>query len=145
VRVGRVAYERSRLGSVGSFVKAHPEDGKLDLGFTFSFPVKQTALERGTLINWTKGFSATGAAGQDVAQLLQNALDEQQIPVQCSALVNDTVGTLLSYAYKSGDALVGAIFGTGTLALYMLCANSNRLPPRHEWRLRGADGEHAAG
>lgn len=28
-----------------------------DLGFTFSFPVKQTSLSSGTLIKWTKGFS----------------------------------------------------------------------------------------
>lgn len=30
------------------------EDEKLHLGFTFSFPVLQTALAAGTLINWTK-------------------------------------------------------------------------------------------
>lgn len=30
------------------------EDEKLYLGFTFSFPVLQTALGAGTLINWTK-------------------------------------------------------------------------------------------
>ena len=28
-----------------------------ELGFTFSFPVKQTSASSGALIKWTKGFS----------------------------------------------------------------------------------------
>lgn len=48
--------------SVGSFVEKTgakkqseaEDDGELYLGFTFSFPVMQTALDKGTLINWTK-------------------------------------------------------------------------------------------
>ena len=28
-----------------------------ELGFTFSFPVKQTSLNSGLLMKWTKGFS----------------------------------------------------------------------------------------
>ena len=28
-----------------------------ELGFTFSFPVRQTSISSGTLIKWTKGFS----------------------------------------------------------------------------------------
>lgn len=28
-----------------------------ELGFTFSFPVRQTSIASGTLIKWTKGFS----------------------------------------------------------------------------------------
>lgn len=41
------------------------------------------------------------------------------MPVRCSALVNDTVGTLLSKAYQSGAALIGGIFGTGTNGAYV--------------------------
>lgn len=66
-----------------------------------------------------QGFSASGAAGKDVVQLLQSALDKRQIPVRCSALVNDTVGTMLSHAYQTGTAVVGAIFGTGTNGAYL--------------------------
>jgi hexokinase len=35
------------------------EDGKDEqraLGFTFSFPVRQTSVSSGSLIRWTKGF-----------------------------------------------------------------------------------------
>jgi hexokinase len=32
-----------------------------EIGFTFSFPVQQTALNSGTLLNWTKGFKVVDA------------------------------------------------------------------------------------
>jgi hexokinase len=83
-------------------VAGHEEP--LYMGFTFSFPAQQIALNSGTLINWTKGFTATGAQGKDVVKLLQASLDKLGINVYVSALVNDTVGTMLSRAYKSGKA-----------------------------------------
>eukprot|EP00961_Rhodomonas_salina_P231189 3122915-Rhodomonas_salina.1 len=51
-----------------------PAAAPLHLGFTFSFPVEQTALNHGTLIRWTKGFNASGVEGADVVALLQKAL-----------------------------------------------------------------------
>lgn len=106
----------SFLTDVGSNI---PEDEAIHLGFTFSFPVEQTALDKGTLLTWTKGFAAKNAIGHDVVKLLQDSLDKKHIHVKCSALVNDTVGTLLSRSYQSGPALVGAIFGTGTNGAYI--------------------------
>lgn len=41
--------------------ETNPND-KLFLGFTFSFPVQQTALDKGTLITWTKVSLITMAA-----------------------------------------------------------------------------------
>ncbi|KAG0150682.1 hypothetical protein CROQUDRAFT_37928 [Cronartium quercuum f. sp. fusiforme G11] len=95
------------------------EDEKLHLGFTFSFPAHQTALDQGTLISWTKGFKASGAIGNDVVKLLQDALDKRGLQVHCNALVNDTTGTLMARAYQCGSAVVGAIFGTGTNGAYI--------------------------
>ena len=37
-----------------------------DLAFTFSFPVEQSSLVSGRLVNWTKGFTGPGVAGEDV-------------------------------------------------------------------------------
>lgn len=93
-----------------------------DLGFTFSFPVDQSAINKGTLIRWTKGFDIEDAIGRDVCEMLQNALNERHLPVRVAALVNDTVGTLMARAYTSraGDkSLLGAIFGTGTNGAYV--------------------------
>ena len=36
----------------------HPAPGRQrELGFTFSFPVRQLSISSGTLIKWTKGFN----------------------------------------------------------------------------------------
>ena len=78
--------------SVGNFITENTnvsEEECLHLGLTFSFPVEQTALASGTLLTWTKGFSATGAIGEDIVQLLQDAFHRNGVRVKCVALVND--------------------------------------------------------
>jgi hexokinase len=98
------------------------EEDLFDLGFTFSFPVRQCGINRGTLIRWTKGFNIPDAVGHDVCALLQSAIDELSLPVRVAALVNDTVGTLMARSYTSpGDTgtFLGAIFGTGTNGAYV--------------------------
>ncbi|UZJ53788.1 hypothetical protein CBS101457_003108 [Exobasidium rhododendri] len=109
--------------SVEHFVKhkaSASEEEELHLGFTFSFPVEQTAIDRGTLIRWTKGFDAPDALGVEVVGLLQSCLDEIKVKVKITCLVNDTVGALLAHGYQSkGPALLGSIFGTGTNGAYV--------------------------
>jgi len=96
-----------------------PPDEALRLGFTFSFPVNQTALNSGTLLKWTKGFNAAGVVGEDVVTLLQNSLNDIGFSqVHVDALANDTVGTLLAMANKDPKTAIGVIFGTGTNACY---------------------------
>ncbi|OCH95887.1 hexokinase [Obba rivulosa] len=91
----------------------------IPLGLTFSFPVEQTALDQGKILTWTKGFSAKNAVGHDVVQLLQDAFNRKHLHVRCVALVNDTVGALLSRAYSAGGCILGSIFGTGTNGAYL--------------------------
>ncbi|CAD6593173.1 MAG: glucokinase [Alectoria sarmentosa] len=92
------------------------------LGFTFSFPVNQIGINKGTLARWTKGFDIDDTIGQDVCELLQKEMDALHLPVKVAALVNDTVGTLMARSYTSPGktgTLVGAIFGTGTNGAYV--------------------------
>ncbi|PPJ50173.1 hypothetical protein CBER1_05223 [Cercospora berteroae] len=118
------------------FLKTHHEDhytshkeGKgtsehevFSLGFTFSFPVQQSGINKGTLIRWTKGFDIQDTVGKDVCALLQAEIDALGLPVRVAALVNDTVGTLMARSYTSPGktgTLLGAIFGTGTNGAYV--------------------------
>ncbi|ORZ36566.1 hypothetical protein BCR44DRAFT_1432143 [Catenaria anguillulae PL171] len=91
----------------------------MDLGFTFSFPVQQTRFDQGTCLTWSKGFDCPDAIGQDAVELLQRALHRKGVKVHVTALVNDTVGTLVAHAYKSPNTVMGVIFGTGTNAAYI--------------------------
>ncbi|KAM3588921.1 hypothetical protein VKS41_001350 [Umbelopsis sp. WA50703] len=95
-----------------------PMEQTLQLGFTFSFPVNLTAINRGNLMQWTKGFACAGAIGKDPALMLQDSLRRKNLKVRVAAIVNDTVGTLMAHAYRDHDTFMGIIFGTGTNAAY---------------------------
>ncbi|XP_075716164.1 hexokinase-3 isoform X2 [Rhinoderma darwinii] len=106
---------------ISEFQKENNLQGKrLPLGFTFSFPCKQSSLDQGILISWTKGFSASGCVGEDVVRLLREAaIRKQNSDFYVVALVNDTVGTMMSCGYDDPACEVGLIVGTGTNACYM--------------------------
>ncbi|CAF0973493.1 unnamed protein product, partial [Didymodactylos carnosus] len=76
-------------------------------------------LASARLTQWTKGFSCANVVNEDVVKLLQTAINEKKLNVDCVALVNDTVGTLMACAYKDPHTLIGLILGTGTNACYM--------------------------
>lgn len=102
--------------------EAAAEEEIFQLGFTFSFPVNQVAINKGTLLRWTKGFDIQEAVGKDVCELLQEEIDALHLPVKVAALVNDTVGTLMARSYTSPGktpTLIGSIFGTGTNGAYV--------------------------
>lgn len=114
---------------VESFLDEHKlrEDSaeNLKMGFTFSFPVDQTALNKGALIRWTKGYDLQDVVGQDVVELFQKNIDTLKLNVSIVALANDTVGTLLSRAFcndpskTNANTVLGCIFGTGTNGAYL--------------------------
>lgn len=56
-------------------------DQILPLGFTFSFPCTQMGLASAKLIRWTKGFSASGVEGEDVARLLKEAITRRGVMI----------------------------------------------------------------
>ena len=93
----------------------------LPLGFTFSFPMTQLAIDSGKLNTWTKNFDLPDAVGADIAHLLQAALDSRGNPfnVRVVALLNDSTGTLVKGSYIDADCAVGLILGTGYNACYL--------------------------
>jgi hexokinase len=70
-------------------------------------------------MNWAKGFENSGVVGKDVVVLLEEAFKRKKVRVKVSALVNDTVGTLVTHAYKDPQTYVSVILGTGTNAAYV--------------------------
>uniref|UniRef100_A0A8C7UU83 Hexokinase-2 n=1 Tax=Oncorhynchus mykiss TaxID=8022 RepID=A0A8C7UU83_ONCMY len=93
---------------------------RLPLGFTFSFPCRQTSLDVGILVTWTKGFKATDCEGEDVVGLLREGIKRrEEFDLDVVAVVNDTVGTMMTCAYEEPTCEVGLIAGTGSNACYM--------------------------
>uniref|UniRef100_A0ACD5VPR9 Uncharacterized protein n=1 Tax=Avena sativa TaxID=4498 RepID=A0ACD5VPR9_AVESA len=97
---------------------------KRELGFTFSFPVRQHSISLGTLVKWTKAFCIEDAVGEDVVGKLQTAMEKQGLDIHVAALINDAVGTLAGARYYDEDVIAGVIFGTGTNAAYVEKANA---------------------
>ncbi|XP_069473755.1 hexokinase-2 [Ambystoma mexicanum] len=92
----------------------------LPLGFTFSFPCHQNNLDEGILVKWTKGFKVSGCEGEDVVELLKEAIHRrEEFDLDIVAVVNDTVGTMMTCAYEDPLCEVGLIVGTGSNACYM--------------------------
>ncbi|XP_058399274.1 hexokinase-1 [Diceros bicornis minor] len=122
---------------------------RMPLGFTFSFPCKQTSLDAGILITWTKGFKATDCVGQDVVTLLRDAVKRrEEFDLDVVAVVNDTVGTMMTCAYEEPTCEVGLIVGTGSNACYMeemrnieiVEGNEGRMCINMEWGAFGDNG-----
>ncbi|XP_071401243.1 hexokinase HKDC1 [Centroberyx affinis] len=96
------------------------KNARLPLGFTFSFPCKQAAIDTGTLVSWTKGFKATNCEGNDVVDMLRDAIKRRnEFDLDIVAVVNDTVGTMMSCAYEDPQCEIGLIAGTGSNVCYM--------------------------
>jgi len=58
---------------------------------SFPFPVQKTSLGTGKLMRFTKEVSTGdgGTVGKDIVKLLQDALEELGLYVQCNAHIND--------------------------------------------------------
>lgn len=124
----------------------------LNMGFTFSFPCYFRDLNKAVLAKWTKHFECSGVVGQEVVALLQQALIRRgDLDVKCLAVINDTVGTLMSCAREHNNCAIGLILGTGTNAAYIEQIENVELwdgddkEPREviidtEWEYFGDDG-----
>jgi hexokinase len=114
---------------IREFLAAHHLHGAYPLGFTFSFPVRQHSIRRGDLIVWTKGWTASGVEGRDVAALLDRALEREGVSgVRVASLGNDTTGTEVARAYIDPACDAGCILGTGTNICYRERADRIRGP-----------------
>ncbi|KAG7480962.1 hypothetical protein MATL_G00061710 [Megalops atlanticus] len=125
------------------------KDKKLPLGFTFSFPCRQTKLDESILVTWTKGFKSSGVEGKDVVSLLRKAIKKRgDFDIDIVAVINDTVGTMMTCGYDDHHCEIGLIIGTGTNACYMeemrnlelVEGDEGRMCVNMEWGAFGDDG-----
>uniref|UniRef100_A0A671YHB3 hexokinase n=1 Tax=Sparus aurata TaxID=8175 RepID=A0A671YHB3_SPAAU len=119
------------------------KNAHLPAGFTFSFPCEQTAIDTGTLVSWTKGYKATDCEGHDVVSMLREAIKRRnEFDLDIVAVVNDTVGTMMSCAYEDPQCEIGLIAGTGTNVCYMeeVDAELSKMCINTEWGGLGDDG-----
>ncbi|NXL79690.1 HXK1 protein, partial [Leptocoma aspasia] len=122
---------------------------RLPLGFTFSFPCRQDSIDKGTLVGWTKGFKATDCEGEDVVDMLREAIRRRnEFDLDIVAVVNDTVGTMMTCGYEDPNCEIGLIAGTGSNVCYMedmknieiVEGNEGKMCINTEWGAFGDNG-----
>uniref|UniRef100_A0A8D2J5G8 Hexokinase-2 n=1 Tax=Varanus komodoensis TaxID=61221 RepID=A0A8D2J5G8_VARKO len=105
--------------------------------------------DTGILVQWTKGFNATGCEGEDVVGLLKEAIRRrEEFDLDVVAIVNDTVGTMMTCGYEDPFCEVGLIVGTGSNACYMeemrnvelVAGEEGRMCINMEWGAFGDNG-----
>ncbi|KAI7875239.1 actin-like ATPase domain-containing protein [Lichtheimia hyalospora FSU 10163] len=131
--VKRIVTDDLRTGAIDSFfdwmadavhdllLQQHiqlPTNDPLAMGVCWSFPVAQTSIIHGKILRMGKGFTLEGIEGQDLAGLFHQAFARKALNIVVTALVNDTVGTLVAHAYSHPGACIGFIYGTGVNASY---------------------------
>ncbi|KAG4304199.1 hypothetical protein PORY_002380 [Pneumocystis oryctolagi] len=99
--------------------KYHKTEGKVPLGFTFSYPCRQDRINHGVLKHWTKEFNVKNVENNNVVELFSKAIEKEKIPVEVVVLINDTTGTLIASNYVDSETKLGVIYGTGSNASYM--------------------------
>eukprot|EP00088_Acartia_fossae_P035634 TRINITY_DN36755_c0_g1_i1.p1 TRINITY_DN36755_c0_g1~~TRINITY_DN36755_c0_g1_i1.p1 ORF type:complete len:459 (+),score=80.22 TRINITY_DN36755_c0_g1_i1:41-1417(+) len=108
--------------SIKDFCVKHSVDLSvpISLGFTFSFPMIQHALDVGILVNWTKSFSCPGVIGEDAVKLLNNSLNKIGLEnVKVVAILNDATGTLVAGVHDYPDTGISVLLSTGSNGAYL--------------------------
>ncbi|RWS02215.1 hexokinase-1-like isoform X1 [Dinothrombium tinctorium] len=106
---------------IDDFLNDVPElrEVHLPLGFTFSFPMVQKAINIGLLVTWTKCYDLPDVINKNAVEFLQEALNKKNLNVDVVAILNDTTGTLVKGAYSHPDCCIGLILGSGFNACYV--------------------------
>ncbi|KAM7007929.1 hexokinase-3 [Passerculus sandwichensis] len=148
----------------------------LPLGFVFPFTCRQTQLNKAELLSWSKGFNCSGVVGKDVVEMLQTAIDKHAWPdkegeasggggwfkgrkssqsapsqsrhVEVVALMNDTVGTMMTCSMEGRACEVAMVADKGSNCCFMAEAylvetteeTSGRMCVNTEWGCFGDDG-----
>ncbi|KNG81646.1 hexokinase-1 [Aspergillus nomiae NRRL 13137] len=103
----------SMLSQVGA--QYGRESAPLSMGLSWSFPVEQTSINSGLVIQMGKGFlCSNGTVGQELGDLIVKSCHKRSLNLQMGAIVNDSSATLLSRAYVDPKTRMSLILGTGT-------------------------------
>lgn len=108
--------------AVRRIVDAQAVSGACPLGFAYSYPARLERIDRAVALGLTKGWALSGIDGQDVATLLNEALERHGLSrIVVNAVANDTVAAMMLQSYRArggdvgaGPADIGLILGTGT-------------------------------
>ncbi|KAI7870372.1 hypothetical protein BDF14DRAFT_1773588 [Spinellus fusiger] len=102
------------------------------MAISIGFAVRQTSLNRGTILALEHGFEFPNAIGSDVVALFHSRFHAKGLGINIVALANDTVCTLLAHAYQHPSTRIGIVHCAGTnCAYYDKVSNMQKFLAQH--------------
>lgn len=90
-----------------------------NIGFTFSFPCNQEALNHGVLVQWGKLYRSKDVVGKNVVELFLKSCKKRGLNIENFFLLNDATGTFLAGSFEERDTFIAVLNGTGINACYL--------------------------
>ncbi len=110
-------------------------EGKMPIGYCFSYPAESMLNGDASLIRWTKGVDIKEMLGKPVGQPLRDYLNKENGDKFTEVkVINDTVASLFAGLTDSSyDAYIGLIVGTGTnMATFIRPDKIKKLNPEYK-------------
>jgi len=83
------------------------------MGVTISFGMDSVSKNKATIIELSKGFNLKDTLGEDVYEILNDAISETKLKIIPTVILNDVVATLVTGKFNIPNARVAMIVGTG--------------------------------
>ncbi|KAI9316329.1 hexokinase-domain-containing protein [Dichotomocladium elegans] len=123
-------------------VSGHPQE-VYSMAMCLGFAVRQTGLDRGTIVALEHGFEFPNVIGSDVVELFTAGFQSKGLNVRIVAIANDAVCTLLAHAYQHPATRIGIVHNIGTnCAYYDKVSNMRKfLAQQHNGTLQSPAGQ----
>lgn len=90
------------------------DPASLSMGLSWSFPIKQTVLNKGEIRQMGKGYTVgEEICGWDLKERFETAMSELGLSITVAAVVNDGAASMISHAFQDQSTRISLILGTG--------------------------------
>ncbi|KAL1931023.1 hypothetical protein VTP01DRAFT_10160 [Rhizomucor pusillus] len=118
----------------------HHQEQTTVMAISMGLAVRQTGLDRGTIIALEHGFEFPNVIGCDVVDLFHRHFHAKGLNVRIVAIANDAVCTLLAHAYQHPATRIGIVHSTGTnCAYYDKVSNMSKFLAQHHNEVNPGD------
>jgi hexokinase len=113
----------------------------ISMGLSWSFPFAQLeSVAKGTILKMGKGYLvADEIASRDLKDMFDECFASVGLNISLTAIVNDTVASLLSHAYMNASTRAAVILGTGVNSSALITDNGINKLINTEMSLMGGD------
>lgn len=95
------------------------KDKMYTLAVTVSFGLDSKSKTDATIIELSKGFELSNTLGENIGEILSEAIEDIELKIIPSAIINDCVATMVAGRFYNPNADISFIVGTGHNACFV--------------------------